>query len=54
MPAGLIDEKKGVRGGSDVLGDFSKVQVHREGVACGQDQGCAFAFLGADGAENIG
>ena len=33
MPAGLIDEQESVRAGSDVLGDFSKMQVHREDVA---------------------
>lgn len=54
MPAGLIDEKESVGAGSDVLGDFSKMQVHRKGVAGGQDQGGAFAFLGADGAEDVG
>jgi hypothetical protein len=30
------------------------VQVHRFGIAGGQDQGCALALLGADGTEDIG
>jgi hypothetical protein len=54
MPAGLIDEQEGVRAGSDVLGDFSKMQVHREGVAHRQDEARTLAFLGANGAEDIG
>ena len=39
VPAGLIDEQEGVRAGSDVLGDFSKMQVHRESVAHRKDGG---------------
>jgi hypothetical protein len=54
MPAGLIDEQQSVGVGSDVLGDFSKMQVHREAVAGGQDEARALAFLGANGAEDIG
>jgi hypothetical protein len=30
------------------------MQVHRSDVAAGQDEGCALAVLGADGAEDIG
>ena len=54
MPAGAVDEESGVRVGSDVLGDLGKVQVHREGVAFGQDEGRALAVFGRDRAENIG
>ena len=32
----------------------STYQVHRSDVAAGQDDGCALAVLGADGAEDIG
>ena len=39
--------------GCDRLVDFSQVQVHRLGVACGQDQGCPLALLGADRAEDV-
>ena len=54
MPAGSVDDENGVRVGRDILGDFGKQQVHREGVAGGQDERCALALLGADGAEDIG
>ena len=53
MPAGLIDEERGVRARRDLSGDFGQMQVHRFGVASGQDEGCAFAILGADRAEDI-
>ena len=33
MPAGLIDEKHGVRARRDLGGDFGEVQVHRLRVA---------------------
>ena len=54
MPAGLIDEKRGVRARRDLGGDFGQVQVHGFGVASGQDKRGAFAILGADRAEDIG
>ena len=54
MPAGLIDEQRGVRARRDLGGDFGQVQVHRLGVASGHDKGCALAVLGADRAEDIG
>lgn len=38
----------------DRLCDFSRVQVHRLGVARGQDQGRALALFGADGTEDGG
>src|SRR5262249_14749903 len=44
----------GVGGGRDGRGDFGQVQVHRLGVAGGQDQGCALALLRADCAEDVG
>ena len=36
------------------LGDLREMQVHRLGVAGGQDQGCTLALFRADGAEDIG
>ena len=45
-PAGPIDEERGARTRRDLGGDFSQMQVHRFGVASGQDEGCAFAILG--------
>ena len=53
MPAGLIEQEHGVRAGGDVFGDFSQMQVHRIGVAFGQDERRALAVLGRDRAENI-
>ena len=38
----------------DRLGDFGQMQVHRFGIAKGQDQGGALALFRADGAEDIG
>ena len=54
MPAGLIDEEHGVGARRDGLCDLGEMQVHRLGVASGQDQGGALALLRADGAEDIG
>jgi hypothetical protein len=54
VPAGLIDEENGMGSGCDRLGDFSQVQVHRLGVASGQDQGRTLAMLRADGTEDVG
>ena len=42
-----------MRARRDLGGDFGEMQVHRFGVASGQDEGCAFAVLGADRAEDI-
>jgi len=53
MPAGLIDEQRGVRAWRDLGGNFGQVQVHGFGVAPGHDEGCALAVLGADCAEYI-
>ena len=38
----------------DRLGDFREVQVHRFGIAGGQDQSRALAQFRADGTEDIG
>ena len=38
----------------DRLGDFREVQVHRFGIAEGQDQSRAFALFRADSTEDIG
>src|SRR5665213_2088603 len=54
MPSGLIDEKDGVGSGYDRLGDFREVQVHRFGIAEGQDQGGSLSLLRADGSEDVG
>ena len=54
MPSGLIDEKDVVGSWCDALGDFREVQVHRFGVAEGEDQSRALALFRADGTEDIG
>jgi hypothetical protein len=54
MPSGLIDEKDGVGSWCDRLGDFGQMQVHRLGIAEGQDQSRALALFRADGSEDIG
>jgi hypothetical protein len=38
----------------DRLGDFGQMQVHRFGVAGGQDQSRALSQLRADGSEDVG
>ena len=54
MPSSLIDEEDGVGLGGDLQGDLREVQVHRLGVAGGQDQGGAFALFRTDGTEDVG
>jgi hypothetical protein len=54
MPSGLIDEKDGVGSWVDRFGDFREVQVHRLGIAEGQDQSRALALFRADGTEDVG
>jgi hypothetical protein len=38
----------------DGLGDFREVQVHRLGIAGGQDQGRTLAVFRADGTKDVG
>jgi len=54
MPSGLIDEEDGVGSWCDRLGNFHEVQVHRFGIAEGQDQSRALALFRADGTEDVG
>ena len=54
MPSGLIDEEDGVGSWCDRLGYFGQMQVHRFGVAEGQDQSRALSLLRADGSEDVG
>ena len=54
MPSSLIHEQNGMGVGGDGLCNFGKVQVHRIGVAKGQDQPSAFALRGADRSEDVG
>ena len=54
VPAGLIDQEHGVSARRDGRGDRGEMQVHRLGIAGGQDQGRALALLRADGTEDVG
>jgi hypothetical protein len=54
VPAGLVDQKDSVGGGFNCCGDHREVHVHRFGIAGRQDQGCAFASLGANRTEDVG
>lgn len=36
------------------LGDLHEMQVHRLGIAGGQDQSCTLALFRADGTEDVG
>src|SRR5258705_7705073 len=54
MRSGLIDVEDGVGSWFERLGDFREVQVHRFGMAGGQDQSRALALFRADGTEDIG
>ncbi len=54
MPPGLIHEQYGMGTRRHVSSDFSKVQVHRVGIAERQDKPCALAQCGADRSEDVG
>ena len=54
MPSRLVEEERGVFAWSDTGGDLFEMQVHRPGVAGGQDERRALAVFGADGAEDVG
>ena len=54
VPAGLIEQQHGVCAGRDGPGDLRQVQVHRLGVAAGQDEAGARAARRADRAEDVG
>ena len=54
MPPGLIEQQHGVLAGADHVADLGQVQVHRRGVAEGQDERRSLAVLWADGAEDVG
>ena len=54
VPTCLIDHEDGVGTRRNGLGDLHEVQVHRLGVAGGQDQSRALALLRADRSEDVG
>ena len=54
VPSRLIHEEHGERAWRNLGGDFGQVQVHRLYITDRQDKPRAFAFFGADGAEDVG
>jgi hypothetical protein len=54
VPSALVEDKHGVFAGGDLGGDLGEVQVHRLGVAGGQNERGSLAIAGADRAEDIG
>ena len=54
MPACLVEQEHGVCTRRNGLCNLNEMQVHRLGVAGGQDQGRTLALLRADGAEDVG
>lgn len=53
VPAGLVEQQNGMLAWRDLGRDFGQMQVHRLGVACGQDEGGALAVLRADRTEDV-
>ena len=54
VPTGLIHEDHGMGIGCDGLSDFGKMQVHRVGIAKGQDKPRTLALRRADRSEDVG
>ena len=54
VPPGLVEQQHGVRPGRHRARHLGQVQVHRCGVAAGQDEPRGLALPGADGAKDIG
>ena len=54
VPASLIDDQNRMGAGIDGCSNFGHMGVHRLGIAPGQDEADAFAFLRTDRAEDIG
>ena len=49
----MVEDEHGVFAGGDLGGDLGEVQVHRLGVAGGQDECGSLAVAGADRAKDI-
>jgi hypothetical protein len=54
MPSGLIQQQRRVTTGRDSGRDGGELEVHRLGVAPGQDQSYGLSFGRTDGAEDVG
>ena len=53
-PSRLIEKQDGMASRRDILSDFIQVQLHRFGVAFGQDQADRLARFRTDRAEDVG
>jgi len=54
VPSGLVENEHGMCSGIDGVADFSKVFLHRLGVAIGKDETSTLALLRTDRAEDVG
>ena len=54
VPAGAVEDERGMGAGGDAAADLLEMQVHRLGVGIGHHQGGAGGPLGADGGEDVG
>ena len=54
VPTGLVEQQHRVSSWGDICGNRREMQVHRRGVAPGQDQSDSLALLWADGAKDVG
>ena len=54
VPSRLIEKQDGMAPRRDIVGDFIEMQLHRRGIALGQDQADRLAVLGTDRAEDVG
>ncbi len=54
MSSGLVEKDDGMGARFDGLRDIRQVERHGFAIASRQHQACALAFLGADGAEDVG
>lgn len=54
VPAGAVDDESGVGAWRDSFADFDEEQIHRIGVAGGENQRRALAVLWTDSAEYVG
>ena len=54
VPSGLVEHEDGMASRLYVFGDLIEMELHRLGVALGQDEADRLAVLRTDRAENVG
>ena len=54
MPSCLVQKQDGMSSRRDGLGNLSQMQVHRRGIASGQNECRPFTLCGTDRAEDVG